>query len=279
MPDLPRITVVTPSYNQAAFLEQTLLSVLSQGYPDLEYLVLDGGSTDGSRKIIRKYSGKITWWKSSKDKGQSDAIAQGFRRATGEVLCWLNSDDVFLPGALECVGRHFRSHPQSEAVCGGAYFIDAQGQPLRQGFLGFNLGAALSYDLLRFYNNYDMLQPSVFWRREAYWEAGGLDTGLHFAMDRDFFTRLTRRRPMERIPRLLAAARVHPDTKSMRLQEVHRRETLLLSQRYGVDQEPAWKRSLGYWRYRIPSLGRKLDWAVRRSVGLVRLQPVHYEPL
>src|SRR4051812_44065291 len=111
MRKLPRVTVVTPSFNQGRFLEATLRSVLNQQYPDLEYIVLDGGSTDGSVDILRRYAAQLAYWHTRKDAGQADAIATGFEMATGEVLCWVNSDDILLPGALHRVGAFFRDHP------------------------------------------------------------------------------------------------------------------------------------------------------------------------
>src|ERR1044071_5583992 len=116
-----KITVVTPSFNQAKYLETTLRSVHEQDYPCVEHIVMDGGSTDGSVEILRKYSAHLAYWCSEKDRGQADAIAKGFQRATGDILCWLNSDDVFLPGALRAVSEYFTRHPEAEVVCGGAY--------------------------------------------------------------------------------------------------------------------------------------------------------------
>src|SRR6266849_8649816 len=115
---LPRLSIVTPSYNQGGYLGQTIESVLSQDYPDLEYIVLDGGSRDGSVEIIRKVEPRLAYWRSSPDGGQTAALREGFERATGEVLGWLNSDDWLEPGALRTVGESFAAHPEVDIVHG-----------------------------------------------------------------------------------------------------------------------------------------------------------------
>src|ERR1035437_1184692 len=134
MQEWPLITVVTPSFNQADNVERTIQSVLRQEYPALEYIIVDGGSSDGSVAIIRNYADRLHWWCSEPDEGQADAIAKGFARSGGEVLCWLNSDDILLPGALRAVGEYFRDHPLAEVVNGGAYCIDARDEPIRRIF-------------------------------------------------------------------------------------------------------------------------------------------------
>ena len=128
---LPRITVVTPSFNQGRFLEETIQSVLYQDYPNLEYIVMDGGSTDGSADIIRRYSDQLAYWVSRPDRGQTDALIQGFGRASGDVLCWLCADDVWEPGTLWEVGRIFASQPETRAVYGDATFVDIEGRRIR----------------------------------------------------------------------------------------------------------------------------------------------------
>ncbi|MBZ0305900.1 MAG: glycosyltransferase, partial [Anaerolineae bacterium] len=124
----PRITVVTPSYNQGQYLEATIRSVLSQNYPNLEYIVIDGGSTDTSTAIIQKYADQLAYWVSEKDRGQTHAINKGFQRGTGEVMGWLNSDDILLPGTLHAVGRAFAQDSSLKVVSGFRHFIDADGQ-------------------------------------------------------------------------------------------------------------------------------------------------------
>jgi glycosyltransferase involved in cell wall biosynthesis len=267
-----KISVVTPSFNQAQFLKQTMLSVLEQDYPHVEYLVLDGGSTDGSASIIREYADRLAYWRSERDGGQSDAIASGFERATGDILCWLNSDDVFLPGALSAVADYFTRHPEMEAVSGGAYYIDAEGRPWKSSFGSYTTGVATTYNRLRFLGGLDgVFQQATFWRRSAYEAVGGLDRSLQFIMDRDLFTRLAKRKPFGRLPRFLACFRLHGDCKSVRIQNIRRQEGQLFAQRYGVTEFGPIPAAILRWRYRLPSYARKCRLRLARSVGLVRL--------
>lgn len=205
---LPRVTIVTPSYNQAAFLEQTLRSVLLQGYSNLEYVVMDGGSTDGSRSIVERYKDRLTYWQSQADGGQAAAIAGGFARSTGEVLGWVNSDDYLLPGTLVRVGRFFATHPEIDfLVCGGAV-VDPHGQLIRkyyafpQDFRSLLCGGQL------------FMQMSSFWRRSAYERVGGLDRKLRFCFDYDLFLRLARERTPAALDFLASAFRIHGDSKT-----------------------------------------------------------------
>ena len=170
---LPKISVVTPSFNQASFLEETIQSVLSQGYPDLEYIVMDGGSTDGSAEIIRKYADRLADWKSAKDGGQADAIRTGFARATGEILCWLNSDDTIAPGTLRRVGEFFAAHPDVDLVYGDLNLVDAEGKRLYTARPLLRLGILV-------YENPFIPQQGMFWRRSLY-ESGSAGWIRRFA--------------------------------------------------------------------------------------------------
>lgn len=276
MNELPSITVVTPSYMQAAYLEDTLLSVISQQYPRLEYLVLDGGSTDGSAEIIRRHESKISWWCSEKDGGQSAAIARGFGMAKGEIVCWLNSDDMFCPGALQAVGEYFASHPEAECVNGGGYFVDAKGDPLRFGRLGFTRGVEASASRLIWLGQEGIYQPSTFFKKSALEAAGGIDTSLRFGMDRDLFIRLALRRPLGRIPQMLSAARIHESAKTVTIQDVCASENAKIDARHGAG--PGMKRRLMRLRQRLPDLAMKAWWLLQKWLGLVKTPALRYVP-
>lgn len=203
---LPRITVVTPSFNQAAFLEQTILSVTGQGYPNLEYFVYDGGSTDGSVDIIRQHESGISYWQSEKDGGQSAAINAAFARSTGDILCWLNSDDYYLPGTLWDVARRLGA-PGPDLVYGQCLFF-------WEGSSGSKISDPLEFDreLLEVWDY--IVQPSAFWRKELWEKTGPLREDLHFAFDWDWWLRASRQGTLTRADRMFAAYRFHPAHKS-----------------------------------------------------------------
>ncbi len=235
MDSLPKITIVTPSYNQAAYLEATLQSVLSQDYPNLEYIVMDGGSTDGSFGIIDKYSSKLAYWESHPDNGQADAIYRGFERATGEIFGFVNSDDLLLPGALLKIGNWFLTHPFEEWVVGGSVIIDPKGDHFR-GRLGnpcFNLGGRVTFEQLLFGGCGGFNQPASFWRRSVFFEIGGFDRRLRFCFDYDLFFGLSRRRPSGNIREFIAAFRLHPESKTTNLYELKLKEDEFLCEKYG----------------------------------------------
>lgn len=269
-----RISVVTPSYNQAKYIEQTILSVLGQDYPHIEYIVMDGGSTDGSVDIIRKYADRLAYWCSEPDGGQADAIANGFERATGDILCWLNSDDVFLPGALRAVANYFAQHPAVEAVSGGVLRVDSSGRPFGHHAYAYELGARATYNWLRFYGQDGVIQAGTFWRRSSYEAVGGLNRELQYIMDRDLFVRLAKRRRFGRLPQLLAAFRQHDEAKTRCLRDVCAEEEKEFADRYRVCELPATVRRLMYWRYRLPSYLRKTKLMALRLLGVVKLPAV-----
>ena len=232
MPDgspWPRISIVTPSYNQGEFIEETIRSVLLQGYPDLEYIIMDGGSTDGSVQITRRYEPWLSYLHIGPDGGQAAAIADGLERATGEVLAWLNSDDRYRPAALARVASFFTDHPKVVFGNGDVNFIDTEGnlveriwaiRPTR--FLTANLGV------------HCWPQQGCFWRRRAYEQAGGIDEGLQFCMDRDLFLRLAETGPSRRIPGPpLADFRIHDQAKSSTILSIADEESHALIAKYG----------------------------------------------
>ncbi|HAM51184.1 MAG TPA: glycosyltransferase [Nitrospiraceae bacterium] len=209
----PKISIVTPSYNQGLYLEETIRSVLLQNYPNLEYIVMDGGSTDNSVEIIKKYEPWLTYWVSEKDAGQADAIHRGFSRANGDVIGWLNSDDYLLSGALGKVGRSFAADLDLEFVVGGGIVVDDLGNLLRK-YYSFPQNATSLLAIGQFF-----LQMSSFWSRETYQAVGGIDIFLRFCFDYDFFIRLAQRKTPGRLDSLLAAFRIHDRSKTSSIWE------------------------------------------------------------
>lgn len=217
------VSIVTPSYNQAEYLAAAMESVLGQeGEFFLDYLVIDGGSSDGSPAIIRRYQEMLEsgeWetgcrgirfrWLSEPDAGQSDALLKGFRMADGEILAWLNSDDLYLPGTIQTITEFFRQFPAVGLVYGDALYCDAAGS-----ILGRYPGAPFDLDRLAFFNF--IPQPSTFFQRTAYEAVGGLDISLNFVMDYDLSIRICKQFPCRYLPRELSHYRLHEAAKTVR---------------------------------------------------------------
>ena len=260
----PVITIVTPSFNQADFLEEAMRSVLGQGYPRLEYIVMDGGSADGSVDIIRRHAARLAHWESAPDRGQADAIARGFALGSGEILGWLNSDDVLLPGALAAVAAWFRRHPSAECGIGASLLIDRETRCRRdaRGRPAFNPGLGRSFADLLHRGCSGFNQPAVFWRRDAFRAVEGFDREMRFCFDYDLFLRLARRRRLGGIPAFLAAFREHDGSKTARLQAVRESEQAELWRRYGRSGAPglasglacAWGAARERWAMRAMKL-------------------------
>lgn len=209
----PKISVITPSFNQVDFIERTIKSVLSQNYPNLEYLVMDGGSTDGTVEVLKKYGPKITW-RSEKDEGQGDAINKGLKLAKGEILGYLNSDDTLEPGALRLVGEFFQRHPNTMWAFGRCRIIDENDKEIRKFITAYK-----NFWLARY--NYKTLlildyisQPAVFWRRKAYEEVGEFNIKEFWELDYDYWLRLGRKYQPGFIDKYLANFRVHKKSKT-----------------------------------------------------------------
>jgi len=203
-----KISIVTPSYNQADFLEYTIRSVLGQGYPDLEYWIMDGGSSDGSLEIIRKYESQLAGWVSKPDKGQADAINHGLRLATGEIVAWLNSDDMYAPGVFSAVARFFEANPQIGMVYGDAASFDQDGQPLNElASEDWGLAGLVAFKII--------CQPAVFMRRSALEEAGYLDESYHMLLDHQLWLRIAQHSPIRHVPQMWAFARHHAQAKNV----------------------------------------------------------------
>lgn len=208
MPDLPPVSIITPSFNQAAYLEQTLCSVLAQDYPNLEYLVVDGASSDGSVEIIRKYEKCLRWWVSEPDCGQADAINKGFMRAQGEIVAWLNSDDLYLPGAVSKAVKALQDHPDWGLVFGDMAAVDENNRLINlQRFSDWELEDLMAYRIIG--------QPAVFMRRSILQQAGLLDTRFHFMLDHHLWLRIAALAPVGHFPDFLAAARFHAEAKNI----------------------------------------------------------------
>lgn len=222
------VSVITPSFNQASFLEYTLQSVQNQDYPAVEHLVVDGGSTDGSVEIIRRYAHRLAWWVSEPDRGQAEAINKGFQRASGEIVAWLNSDDLYLPGAISRAVAAMQANTELGLVYGDALTIDLQGCPLnRLTFGDWGLEDLLYFRII--------CQPAVFMRRQVLEQAGYLDPSYHMMLDHHLWMRMASLAPIqyigggaggEFIP--LAAARHHPSAKNVSQPERFADETLRL---------------------------------------------------
>ena len=208
-PELPLVSIVTPSFNQARYLEATIGSVLEQDYPRIEYIVIDGGSTDGSKEIIQRYADQVAYWVSEPDRGQTDAINKGFARAKGDILAWLNSDDVYRPGAVSEAVGYLHDHPEAGMVYGDADYIDESGQ-----VIGRFPAAQTDYKKLR--KGYVHIpQQTSFFRSRLWHMVGPLDPTFYFAMDYDLWVRIAAVSSIRYHPRTWAAFRLHGDTKSL----------------------------------------------------------------
>lgn len=235
--DLPKITIVTPSFRQARFLERTIRSVLDQGYPKLEYMIFDGGSTDGSADIIRRYESRLARWASEKDNGQSDAINRGLRAATGDVVGWLNSDDTLAPRALWRIAECYARRPDVDLVYGHTCLIDADDRVLRR-LVAVPTTLA---DLVR-YNRNVWSQPGTTWRKSLQDRIGLLDESLHFTMDNDYWIRAAGAGKIHCLPYHLANLRVHEGTKTAAQAERFEGEHQLMDRRHGAEQRTGWGR-------------------------------------
>ena len=272
----PRITIVTPSFNQAEFLEETIRSVLLQDYPNLEYIVIDGGSTDGSVEIIREYERWLSYWVSEPDQGQSHAINRGFSRATGEVIAWLNSDDLLLFGALAAIAQAVLDHPEAVLIYGEANLVRRDSS-----FMNKNLSRAYDRRWLLEQGN-PVPQPSAFIRRRAFSEVRGLDENLHFAMDYDLWFRLGDYGQVVYIEKPLSSMRTYPEAKTSSGDHRFFLEVRQVVERYGGREIPllfqAWL-ILIHWRKAVAAY-RGRDWAAgQRELGyIIRNVPAWQAP-
>ncbi len=252
----PRISIVTPSYNQGRFIEQTLRSVLLQDYPNLEYIVIDGGSEDETASLLQQYGGFLSYCQSKPDGGQADAIQQGFQMASGSILAWINSDDYYEPYAFRRIAGFFARHPDCVFANSDVNLVDEDSRFIRRlyamrpsFFFAANMG------------QHGWPQPGCFWRRSAYETAGGINADFQFSMDLDLFTRLVKYGKGCRLPgRPTANFRVHPASKTANLQAVSHRERAAVIAKYGQS----------FWSSR-PAAMNALWWVYRKQAA-VRLR-------
>jgi len=208
-----RVSIVTPSYNQAPFIERTLLSVLGQDHPDLEYIVMDGGSTDGTVDILAKYAGRIVW-ESAKDRGQSDAINKGLRIATGEIVAYLNADDTYEPRAISRVVEFFREHPDTQWLYGRCRIVDETDREIRKPITVYKNLASRRYSYRKLLTENFVPQPATFWRKALLAEVGYFEEDEYWCMDYDYWLRIGRQYGAGVIRAYLARFRHYPRSKS-----------------------------------------------------------------
>lgn len=224
----PLVSIITPSYNQADFLRATINSVLDQDYPRIEYIIVDGGSSDGSVEIIKEYQDRISWWVSEKDQGQTDAINKGFERATGELFAWINSDDVLRPQAVSEAVKFMSENPEVGLVYGDLNFIDQNGITIGS----FN-AKQTSYKRLR-RGWVHIPQPAAFWKADLWKKVGPLDPSLFFAMDYDLWIKLALLAPVHyHEGHLWADFRIHGGSKTITADKQCWEEMLLIHRRDG----------------------------------------------
>ena len=208
MAAVPRVSIITPSFNQAAFLEETIQSVLSQDYPNLEYWIIDGGSTDGSVEIIQKYADRLAGWVSEKDHGQAEAINKGFARATGDIVAWINSDDYYLPGAIAAAVAVLQARPECSLAFSDVLSVDGSGQAFNVMTFGpWGLDELMQFNIIA--------QPGVFMRRSALEQAGYLDESYRYMLDHHLWLRVAQAGPLAYVPERWAAARFHAAAKNV----------------------------------------------------------------
>ncbi|HUF00225.1 MAG TPA: glycosyltransferase family 2 protein [Anaerolineales bacterium] len=201
------VSIITPSYNQAPYLEQTIQSVLEQDYPRIEYMVVDGGSTDNSVEVIRRYADRLAYWISEKDSGQAEAINKGLKRANGQILAWLNSDDYYMLNAVSVAVRCFDLNPDVVMVYADMLAIDGDGQTINvMKYKQLSLEDLLCFQIIG--------QPSVFFRRAALEKTGLLDSTFHFMLDHHLWIRLAQQGRILHVPQIWSAARYHAGAKN-----------------------------------------------------------------
>lgn len=226
MKHYPKITIVTPSYNQGEFLEDTIISIITQGYPNLEYFVCDGGSTDNSVEIIKKYEDKIAWWCSERDNGQTDAINKGMKKATGDIVGWINSDDVMLQKSLFVIADFFENNKKCEFANGAICEIDRVGNVIRFKHL------IMSKFFMK-HGSYSLCQQGMFWKRYLFEKIGYLDETFHAKMDVEWLIRnYEADTAVMLVDKPLGAIRVYDETKTAKGGDIWKNDAEKIHKRY-----------------------------------------------
>jgi len=229
--EYPRFSVITPTYNQGQYIEKTIDSVLSQNYPNLEYIIIDGGSTDNTIDIIKKYERHLSYWVSEPDRGQSHAINKGMQKATGEYLTWLNSDDWYLGGALETMHQMFTDNPEADIVVGAGRIVDMSGKEVHYIKPTQEMNLDSLYGWL---SGGNFLQPSSAFRARAWQSMGGIDENIHIALDLDLWLRMAKAGlQFATTDQQLSEALSHPDAKTTAFEDLMMLDCALVIIRHG----------------------------------------------
>lgn len=264
--ELPKISVITPSFNQGKFIERTIRSVLRQQYPRLEHIIIDGGSTDNTVEVIRSYEPELAYWVSEPDRGQSQAINKGLSVATGEVLCWLNSDDFYLPNTLRTVGRMLSRGSDCYAIAGHCLKVYESGEPpvLLEGRFENRRR------LLEFWKGYQMHQPAIFWRREVFEKVGVLNEELHLIMDFDYWARIAEHFDFVTVNQILACCCYHAEAKTGDNYLAYHRDLKRHSRKYwgSVSSVRFWSLYASRLKHVTAASARKLMHGVKSRLGI-----------
>ncbi len=250
-----KISIIIPSFQQAHFLERTILSLTNQNYSDLELIIVDGGSTDYSVNIIKKYEKKLSYWVSEKDTGQSNAINKGLKLAQGEILGWLNSDDTLAPNALRKIAECYQKNPDVNLVYGHNWLINENDEIIRR----LTAVQTNAYELI-YYNRNVWSQPGTTWRRRLQEKIGFLDESLHYTMDCDFWIRASQVGQVYCLNEHLGDLRIHNATKSKTQKEKFKSEHRILDRRYGQERRDLWSRQFFNFRRRLRILSSPNNW-------------------